>query len=82
MTTIDFHELNSVDDYKITFAVICTKHKFKWIWCKNKKKGTWEIPGGKREKEESLNQAASRELFEEPGINFEKIVQWERENIQ
>ena len=69
MVKVNFHKLNSIPNDKFIYAVICTKHEGLWIWCKNKARGTWEIPGGKRESGEDIEQAARRELFEETGAS-------------
>ncbi|KKQ32580.1 MAG: hypothetical protein US49_C0006G0031 [candidate division TM6 bacterium GW2011_GWF2_37_49] len=69
MINVNFHKLNSIPDDKLIYAVICTKHDNLWIWCKNKKRDTWEIPGGKRESGEDIEKTARRELFEETGAS-------------
>ena len=38
-----------------------------WLMVLNKKRG-WELPGGKIEKGENIDEAALRELFEETGL--------------
>ena len=54
------------------FAVILTKMNNKWLLCKQKQKDYYEFPGGKKEKNESIQNTAKRELYEETGaINFE-----------
>ena len=60
--------MSEVDDSLLKFAVIATKYKNKWVCGKNKNAGRyWEMPGGHREKNESILNAAQRELFEETG---------------
>ncbi|WCF08997.1 NUDIX hydrolase [Paenibacillus thiaminolyticus] len=56
-----------IDDELITFAVILTKYKGRYLIIHNRKRGGWEIPGGRREKNETLLQTACRELYEETG---------------
>lgn len=54
------------------YAIIISKYKGKYIFVKHRKRTTWEIPGGKREKNETILEAAKRELFEETSaIDFE-----------
>lgn len=67
MVKIKFYELNSVEDSKLHFAIIMAKHKDKWVFVRHKDRETWEIPGGRREENENINDTASRELFEETG---------------
>lgn len=71
MLKVNFYELNTVEDSKLQFAVIMARYKDKWIFVRHKERLTWEIPGGHREENESINFTASRELTEETGAkNF------------
>lgn len=63
--TVKFYE--QTDDILLKFAVIISKHRGKWVFCKHKERNTFEIPGGHREAEESIFEAAKRELSEETG---------------
>jgi 8-oxo-dGTP diphosphatase len=45
--------------------VIC-RYDDKWLLTDHKERG-WEFPGGKKEPNETLEQAATREVFEETG---------------
>ena len=65
MTTVNFYE--EVADEKLKFAVIVAKKDGKWIFCKHRKRDTYEIPGGHREQGETIEQTAKRELYEETG---------------
>ncbi|PNB76577.1 NUDIX hydrolase, partial [Pseudomonas sp. FW305-BF6] len=57
---------------ELSFAVIMARYNEKWIFVKQKNRLTWEIPGGKREKHETIIEAARRELSEETGaIKFQ-----------
>ena len=47
MTIVKFYD--EVDDSLLKFAVIITKTNGKWVFCKHKKRNTWEVPGGHRE---------------------------------
>lgn len=67
MVTVTFCNKNEVLDEKFLFAVIAAKHGDKWVLCRHKERTTWEIPGGHREKGESIDQTARRELVEETG---------------
>lgn len=74
MIKVNFYKLNSIEDDKLAFAVIMSKFKNKWIYVKHKDRCTWEIPGGHREENESIMEAASRELFEETGAKKYKLT--------
>ena len=66
---VNFYE--EIEDYLLKFAVIVAKSQGKWVFCKHKDRITLEIPGGHREKRESILQTAKRELKEEIGaIDF------------
>lgn len=58
---------DSVDDRLLKFAVIVARQDGKWVFCKHKKRDTYEIPGGHREKNERILETAKRELYEETG---------------
>ena len=47
MTEVKFYD--NMDDELLKFAVIITKAKNKYVFCKHKDRDTWEIPGGHRE---------------------------------
>ena len=60
------------EDNLLKFAVIISKSKGKWVFCKHKERNTYEIPGGHREDNETIEETAKRELMEETGaIDFE-----------
>jgi len=62
-----FMELDEVADELLKFVIVVARYQGKWIFCRHKKRDTWEIPGGKRESGETIVDAARRELFEETG---------------
>jgi len=55
------------DSNNYLFVVIAARYKKKWIWVKNRKRDTWELPGGHIESGEYPDIAAKRELVEETG---------------
>ena len=63
--TVRFYE--NTDDELIKYAVIASRYKDKWVFCKHKERNTFEIPGGHREQGETASAAAMRELMEETG---------------
>jgi len=69
MLEVNFHD--QVADELLKFAVIIAKTNGKWVFCKHKKRNTYEIPGGHREPGENIFETARRELIEETGtIDF------------
>ena len=58
---------NEISDAPIKYAVIASRYKDKWVFCKHKERSTYEIPGGHREEGETVTAAAIRELTEETG---------------
>ncbi len=65
MQKVSFYE--SVEDALLEFAVIIARAEGKWVFCKHKKRETYEIPGGHREPGEKILDTAKRELQEETG---------------
>ncbi len=59
MTEVKFYD--NMDDELLKFAVIITKAKNKYVFCKHKDRDTWEIPGGHREQGENIMDTARRE---------------------
>ena len=69
MLEVNFHD--QVADELLKFAVIIAKTNGKWVFCKHKKRNTYEVPGGHREPGENIFGTARRELIEETGaIDF------------
>lgn len=65
MLTVRFYE--EAEDRLLKFAVIITKSKGKWVFCKHRERETYEVPGGHREEGEDIEDTARRELYEETG---------------
>ena len=67
MITVTFHKRQDIRDDLLEFAVIAARYQNHWVFCRHKARDTWEIPGGHRESNESIEDAALRELHEETG---------------
>ena len=65
MIEVKFYD--QVADELLKFAVIISKTKGKWVFCKHKERNTYEVPGGHREQNEAILETAKRELMEETG---------------
>ena len=65
MVEVRFYD--EVDDSLLKFAVIIAKSGGRWVFCKHRKRSTYEIPGGHREPGELIDDTAKRELYEETG---------------
>ena len=58
---------DKVDNSFLKFAVILSKSRGKWVFCKHRERDTYEAPGGHREAGEDILETAKRELREETG---------------
>jgi 8-oxo-dGTP diphosphatase len=57
---------DNADDALLKFAVIISKSMGKWVFCKHKKRNTYEIPGGHREKGETILKQPKENLWKKP----------------
>ncbi|WP_052088118.1 NUDIX domain-containing protein [Paenibacillus wynnii] len=64
---INWFTTYQIPDELVTFAVILAKYNKDYVIIKNRNRGGWEIPGGRREEGETIQQTACRELYEETG---------------
>ena len=64
MVTIHFLPKEDVPMEQLKYAVIVAKYHGRWIFCRHKKRNTWEVPGGHREPNEIPYETARRELDE------------------
>lgn len=65
MTEVKFYD--DIEDELLKFAVIISKTRNKYVFCKHRDRDTLEVPGGHREKGENIIDTAKRELYEETG---------------
>lgn len=69
---VNFYD--DIADELLMFAVIITKSKGKWVFCKHRDRDTYEVPGGHREAGENIDDTARRELYEETGAIAFKLT--------
>jgi len=67
MTEVIFFDLSFSPEIELTYSVIAARYNGNWLYVRHHKRTTWEIPGGHIEKDETADEAASRELMEETG---------------
>lgn len=67
ITHVTFESYDLTKDSFLQFAVVMAKYKNKWVFVKHRQRTTYEIPGGRREKNEPILVTAQRELYEETG---------------
>lgn len=75
MITVKTYAAEEISDYLLQFAVIAARVEGKWVFCRHKKRTTWEIPGGHREPGEDILACARRELYEETGAKTFALTQ-------
>ena len=77
-----FLKLHLTDLSIYTFAVLITKHKGLWVFVRHRERTSWELPAGHVEENETVVQAAKRELFEETGAleySLDQLVSYQGE---
>ena len=67
MLEVKLFDLGYCDESEYTRVVCVSKYKGKYVFCYNKKRNGWEIPGGHIEEGETWEEAAKREMYEETG---------------
>ena len=58
----------SLDDSELSYVIMGARYRGQWIFVRHHQRETWELPAGHIEAQESPDQAAVRELYEEAGV--------------
>jgi len=61
------YDLEEISDEQLVIAMIVARYKGKNVYVRHKDRTTFEIPGGHRELNETIEECAKRELMEETG---------------
>lgn len=70
MEILRFHKVvpfGAVPDSELEYSVVAARYQKKWVCVRLKGRGDWCFPGGSREADETMEENARRELYEETG---------------
>ena len=74
MLEVNLYNLGYCDESEYTRVVCVSRYQGKFVFCFNKKRNGWEIPGGHIEEGETWQDAAKREMYEETGATKINVI--------
>lgn len=74
MLEVQLFDLGYCEETEYTRVVCVSKYEGKYVFCYNKKRKGWEIPGGHIEEGENWQEAAKREMYEETGATKVELI--------
>ena len=74
MLEVKLYDLGYCDESEYTRVVCICRYHGKYVFCYNKERNGWEIPGGHIESNETWQEAAKREMYEETGATKVKLT--------
>ena len=83
MAQLNLHSIvpdGTTQDSLLEYMVIAARHQDRWVIVRLRGRQDWCFPGGHRERGETMDEAARRELYEETGATayegFERVAQY------
>lgn len=73
MAEVRFYDPLFVPEAGLTYSVVASIYRGKWLFVRHHNRTTWEMPGGHIEDTETSDEAAGRELMEETGATDFKL---------
>ena len=74
MLEVNLYNLGYCDESEYTRVVCVSRYQGKFVFCFNKKRNGWEIPGGHIEEGETWQDAVKREMYEETGATKINVI--------
>ncbi|MFP4487961.1 MAG: NUDIX domain-containing protein [Bacteroidales bacterium] len=66
---LEFHSPGYMPACGLTFVIIGARYKGRWVFVRNRKRNSYELPAGHIDPDEEADVAAARELGEETGAD-------------